>query len=277
MPTRVQISDAQLFVEDSGERDLPIVLCLHSLFLDGRMFDGFAAAARGRYRVVVPDWRGQGRNPSSDADIITMDEYADDVEEVVNALELGPVHLLMQSMGGDVGFRFAKRRLDQVKSMVVLGSSACAEPPGQLEEFRAFVDEVRVNGFQGEFLDTMMEVMFGATTRRNPEKADMLAHYRREIAALPPALAPAFAGVIERGSVVADLPALTAPTLVVSGSEDMPRPPAWADEVHENLPHSELWRLEGVGHSPILEDPEEVLPRILAFFDAAESALGGEA
>jgi 3-oxoadipate enol-lactonase len=257
-----------LFVDDTSEPDLPIVLCLHSLFMDGRMFDGFVAAAAGRYRVVRPDFRGQGRSPGTGSGIITMDQCADDIEAVVDSLELGPVHLLAQSMGGDVAWRLAHRRPDLVRSIVVLGSSACAEPPDQLENFRDVVNDFRERGFVDDLLDLLTEVMFGETTRNDPAKAEMVTYWRRRFTALPKELAPAIAGVVERESVVELLPDITARTLIVSGAEDMPRPPAWADEVHQHLPNSELWRIPGVGHSPILEAPDLVLPRILDFFDA---------
>jgi 3-oxoadipate enol-lactonase len=76
-------------------------------------------------------------------------------------------------------------------------------------------------------------------------------------------------GVIRRASAVDLLPSIDAPALVVSGTEDIARPPAWADEVVAGLPHAELWRLEGVGHSPTLEVPDLVLPRVLAFAERA--------
>jgi 3-oxoadipate enol-lactonase len=271
MSSTVQSASTDLFVDDTGEPHLPTVLCLHSLFMDGRMFDSFAEAARGRYRVVRPDFRGQGRSPAATREIITMDECADDIENVVGALGLSGFHLLMQSMGGDVGFRFAHRRPELVRSMVVLGSSACAEPADQLERFREFVRDFHERGFVDDLLELLTEVMFGATTRANPAKADLVEHWRRHFAALPRELTPAFAGVIERESVVDLLADLSAPTLIISGAEDMPRPPAWADEVHEHLPNAELWRLQGVGHSPILEAPDLVLPRILEFFDRVEA------
>lgn len=270
MSTRVDSSPAELYVEDTGEPELPVVLCLHSLFMDGQMFDAFVEAASGRYRVVRPDFRAQGRSPASTSEIVTMDDCADDIEAVVDSLGLSEVHLLMQSMGGDVGFRLAHRRPALVRSMVVLGSSACAEPPEQLDAFRQIVRDFEDRGFVDDLLDFLTQVMFGATTRADPAKAELVETWRRHFRALPRELAPAIAGVVERESVVDLLSDIAAPALVVSGAEDVPRPPAWADEVHEHLPNSELWRLEGVGHSPILEVPDLVLPRILAFVDAAE-------
>lgn len=73
-------------------------------------------------------------------------------------------------------------------------------------------------------------------------------------------------GVIERGSALDLLPSIRVPVLIVSGTKDLPRPPAWSDQVVEGLPNAQLWRLENIGHSPILEAPDLVIRRILEFF-----------
>ncbi|MEO5900439.1 MAG: alpha/beta hydrolase [Ilumatobacteraceae bacterium] len=268
----VELPDTTLFVEDSGETDLPIVVCLHSLFLDGRMFDGFAAAASGRFRIVRPDFRGQGRSALATEELIDMDTCARDIEGVFEHLGLGPVHLLVQSMGGDVGFRFAARRLDLVRSMVVLGSSARNEPPDQLAQFRQWVIDVGERGFVDDILDSTMAIMFGETTRNDPAQRQMLELWRARIAAVPPTLRPAMSGVIERSSVVDLLPKITVPVLVVSGEEDLPRPPEWADEVVAGLPNAQLFRLPSIGHSPTLEAPAVVEAKILEFLDGVEAS-----
>lgn len=61
------------------------------------------------------------------------------------------------------------------------------------------------------------------------------------------------------------LPAVTATTLVVSGGEDVARPPTWSQEVVDGVQHGELWSLPDVGHSVILERPELVIPRVVDF------------
>jgi pimeloyl-ACP methyl ester carboxylesterase len=265
--TGIDVDDTVLWVEDTGERDLPVVLCLHSLFLDGRMFDAFVEAAAGRYRVIRPDFRGQGRSAPATTPLVDMDTCAADMAALVEKLDLRDVNLLMQSMGGDVGFRLLARAPDRFRAAVVLGSSACAEPPEQLERFRKWVDDACSGGFVGETLDMTMEIMFGETTRKDPAKQETLAKWRDRMAALPGSLRPAMSGVIERGSALDLLPGIRIPILVFSGAEDLPRPPAWADEMAAGLPNAKLVRLQKIGHSPILEAPDLVIPQILAFFD----------
>lgn len=268
--TGLQVNDTVLWVEDTGERDLPVILCLHSLFLDGRMFDAFTEAAAGRYRVIRPDFRGQGRSAPATTPLIDMDTCAADIAALVETLDLREVNLLMQSMGGDVGFRLVARSADRFRAAVVMGSSVRAEPPDQLESFRKWVDDACTGGFVGDTLDMTMEIMFGETTRADPSKREMLALWRDRIAALPTSLRPAMSGVIERESALPLLPGIHIPTLIFSGEEDLPRPPAWSDEMAEALPNAKLVRLEGIGHSVILEAPETVTPQILEFFDAPE-------
>jgi 3-oxoadipate enol-lactonase len=260
----------ELHIADTGERDLPVLLGLHSLFLDGRMFDGLVDAAAGRFRVVRPDFRGQGRSAPAQTRSIDMDTCTADTIAVIDALELGPVHVVAQSMGGDVAVRVAARRPQFVRSLVLLGSSARNEPQENLDAFRPIADEVERTGFAGEILETTMNIMFGATSQQDPARQETIALWRERIAALPKELAPAIRGVIERESVVGLLPEVRVPALVVSGTEDFARPPAWADELVAGLPNAELLRLEDAGHSPILEVPDIVVPRVLDFLEQAE-------
>lgn len=267
----VEVNGTNLFVQDTAEEDLPVVLCLHSLFLDVRMFDGFVEAAAGRFRVVRPEFRGQGRSDLDTVDLIHLDTLVDDVLELVEKLGLKDINLLAQSMGGDVGFRLVARRPELFRRMVVLGSSARSEPADQLETFREFTDSIGKVGFVGDNLETIMTIMFGETTRNDPDKADLMAFWRDRITAVPRRLRPAVAGVIERESALDLLPQINLPVLIFSGQEDLPRPPEWSEEVAEHLPNAELIRLEGIGHSPTLEAPELVLPRIIEFFSQRQA------
>ncbi|BAN48756.1 alpha/beta fold hydrolase [Metapseudomonas resinovorans] len=262
----IQVNGTTLWVEDTGETDLPVVLCLHSCFLDGSMFDGVVQAAAGKFRVVRPDFRGQGKSALDNVDIITMDKCADDMEALIDALQLDGINVMAQSMGGDVAFRLISRRQERFRSLVVAGSSACGEPPEQGARFAQWVVDAGDRGFVGDILEMTMEVMFGKTTRNNPEKQELVAYWRDRIEALPKALRPAMKGVMHRESSVELLSSIHIPVLIINGEEDMPRPPAWSDEMKRELPNSRLIRLSKIGHSPTLEAPEQVLPAIVEFF-----------
>jgi 3-oxoadipate enol-lactonase len=266
----IPVNGTNLFVQDTSEDDLPVVLALHSLFLDGRMFDGFVDAAAGVLRVVRPDFRGQGRSDLDNVPLIHLDTLVEDLIDLIDHLGLRDINLLAQSMGGDVGFRLVAARPALFRRIAVVGSSARAEPADQLATFREWTRNVGEHGFVGDTLDETMAIMFGETTRTDPAKSEMLALWRDRITAVPRRLNPAMAGVIERESALELLPQIQIPALIISGDEDLPRPPAWSDELADALPNAELIRLNGVGHSPTLEAPDVVLPRIIEFFLAGQ-------
>jgi len=262
---RIAVAGGEIYVEDTGEVDLTPVVCLHSLFLDHRQFDGFAEAAAGQFRVIRPDFRGQGQSSGAIGDVITLERCAGDVQSLLDRLGIGNAHFIVSSMGGDVGFRVAAHRPDLIRSMVITGSSARAEPPGQLQDFLQWVEDVGERGFVDDVLTSTMRIMLGETTLNDPAKRDVVDLWTGRIAALTPELKPAMAGVIQRRSAVEFLPDIVAPTLIVSGEECICRPPDWVREMEQGLPNSRLWMLPKIGHSPLLEAPETVIPEILAF------------
>lgn len=66
--------------------------------------------------------------------------------------------------------------------------------------------------------------------------------------------------------VVARLPEIGVPTLIIVGRDDFICPPAQAERLHAGIPHSELLTFERSGHFPFLEEPA-------AFFDAVRGWL----
>lgn len=271
--TGISVRDTILWVEDTGETDLPPILCLHSLFLDGRMFDALVPAAKGRFRVMRPDFRGQGSSAPSTEPLVTMDCCAEDMIALIEKLALPPVHLVAASMGGDVAVRIAARRPDLCASLVMMGSSARGEPEDQKGHFLDLLDRTKISGFAGADLDMMMSIMFGATTRSKPENQQMLDHWRTHIGRLAPSTWAAMCGVVERPSALPVLGQVKAPALVYLSDEDIARPQEWTHEVADNIPGATLVALEGVGHSPILEVPNRVIPEMLDFMADAQQAL----
>ncbi|MCX2748067.1 alpha/beta hydrolase [Arthrobacter sp. MI7-26] len=242
------------------------VVCLHSLFLDPRMFDGLADAAQGRLDIIAPELLGQVSRVNEATGTISMDDVTDDVLQSLDQLGLTRYSLVGQSMGGDVAIRIAARRPQAVEKLVLLGSSAREQSQKDLGNFFDLPDRIERDGFTPEIVDGVMTIMFGESTLAQTEREDIHTLWRGRIAALSPALAHAVRGVFEREGCLELLPSIAAPALIVSGTEDIGRPPSWSDEMFDGIPHAVLLRHKH-GHSPILELPDLVIPAILQFLD----------
>ena len=92
-----------------GAGAIPIVLmhgnCASSLFFQDLML---ALAETSRYTIYAPDMRGYG-----DSDVLPVDgtrgvqDFSDDLDAFVRALQLPPFHLLGWSLGGNVVMQYA--------------------------------------------------------------------------------------------------------------------------------------------------------------------------
>lgn len=250
---------------DTGETHLHPVLCLHSLFLDPRAFDGLVAAGAGRFRFIAPEFLGQGSRVGEAAVTITMDACADDVLALVDRLGITRLSIVAQSMGGDVAVRIAARRPELVEKLILMGSSARSEPVDQSERFGAFVDAIERDGFTPEIVDVVKSILFAETALADPGHDLIHEVWGTRLGELSPGLAHAARGVVERADAVDLLPRITAQSLVISGVQDHARPPEWSDELFELIPDAELWRLKPAGHSPMIEVPSLVVSAVLEF------------
>jgi len=125
MPT-IRVNGVELYYEDT-EKGEEIIVFSHGLLFSCRMFDDQVNYFKNRYRCVAYDHRGQGRSEIAKDGYDMEMIYADGVA-LINALKLPLVHFVGLSMGGFVGMRIGARHPELLKSLVLLDTSADAEP-----------------------------------------------------------------------------------------------------------------------------------------------------
>ena len=60
---------------------------------------------------------------------------------------------------------------------------------------------------------------------------------------------------------------ITAPTLVICGTDDLMTPPKYAEYLHQKFKESQLALIPGAGHMVMLEKPDEVNQAIEVFLE----------
>ena len=267
----VRANGAQLHYEDSGHGD-EVLLLAHGLLMDHTMYAAQRRALEGRFRVIAYDHRGQGLSPPAEGGY-DMDTLCDDAAQLIHALGLPSVHVAGLSMGGFVGLRLAARHPDLVRSLVLMDTSADAEPWRHALRFRAMQAGVALLGVR-RFVPAILPLMFGASTLADPAQASMVAHWRQKLLRLPRRIVGPVGGVIGRDDVHGELAAIRCPVLVVVGEEDRTTPPHCSERLAAGIAGAELLRLPGCGHSCALEQPGVVAAAIEAFLARAISAAG---
>ncbi|MGW0948984.1 alpha/beta fold hydrolase [Streptomyces sp. NPDC002623] len=267
MPT-LDVNGALIAYTDTGappgRPDAPVVVFGHGLLFSGWMFHPQVAALREQYRCVTLDWRGQGDTPATrsgyDMDTLTADAVA-----LISGLGIGPVHYVGLSMGGFVGQRIAARHGDLLRSLTLLDTSADAEDPAHVGQYRLLASVYRLTG-AGPVLKKVRSLMFGPTFLATPTSRPVLEEWVRRLRRCDRSgIRKAVLGVADRASVHDELAHIRVPTLVIVGADDIATPPARAERIAAGVTGARLEVLPGSGHSSTLEQPVAVTVLIRDF------------
>jgi len=267
-----------------GGRGSPPVLFVHGLGSAGYLEWRFNLSAIGRtHRVYAPDLPGFGRSDRP-RDGYGVPLFAHVVEEYARTHGLKPV-LVGASMGGRVALEVALRQPRSVERLVLVNALGVARPnvqpfyplvvlPGVGEGMlrlmsealhRLPADVIRWSagpllGVRGD-VDRMLSEAY-LTGLREMHAAD---GYPQAYAATVRSLASPDA--FGSDPLLARLAATGLPVLLIWGEGDRLLPLARARLAQQKLPGARLEVIEGAGHAPQAERPEEfnrVLERFLA-------------
>ncbi|MDA0637173.1 alpha/beta fold hydrolase [Nonomuraea sp. MCN248] len=257
--TVLPLDDGDIHVYQDGPRDAPALLLIHGSASSARSWDAMVPLMTGSHRVIRIDLLGHGRSAKPAGPGYATSDQASRVGAALDLLGVGHVTVVGHSSGGAVATALAEQRPDLVTALVLINTgpslasfiaseavpiSPAQWPPTaeQIRQFastgfsrpgyqipRAFLDDVRMMTYH-----TLVTSMQGTTEYlgRRP---------------LPDRLA-----------------VLGKPLLVIFGEDDRRwRSTSAAD--YRAVPGARVELLPGVGHTPILEDPERTAALLLSF------------
>jgi 3-oxoadipate enol-lactonase len=236
-----------------GDRPRGTLVLLHAFPLNARMWEPQLALAAHDWRVLAPHLRGfdQGQ---TDAPASTVDEYAGDVIDLLDALHVEDAVIGGLSMGGYTAFAIFRRAPRYVRGLILADTRSQADTPEGAAGRTRMLQLLTEKG-PAAVVDEMIPKLLGATTRaERPEVADGV---RALALSNPPeAIAGAIRALMTRPDSTPLLPTIHCPTLIVVGEEDSLTPPALSEEMHRAIAGSELVVVPGAGHLSSFEQPD---------------------
>lgn len=258
---KLALGDVTLNYSDTGEGAETIVFS-HGFLMSRDLFAPQIAALKDRYRCIAYDHRGQAGSsvPEGGYDIDTV---AEDARKLIEALDVGPVHFVGLSMGGFVGMRLALRHPELLKSLVLMDTSADAEP--HTLKYRALGVLAKLFGL-GLVAKTSMNILFGQSFMTDPDRATERATWQAHITSHDrTGILKALRGVTDRDSVYERLGQITVPTLVLTGEEDVATVPDKGRRIAQAIPGAVFDLIPKAGHSAPIENPAAVTEAVSAF------------
>lgn len=266
------VNGVQLYWEETGH-GAPLVM-VHEFAGDFRSWEPQVRCLSRRYRVITYNQRGYP--PSSvprQARQYSQDLLVRDLEQLIQNLQLGPVHLCGCSMGANVARDFAIAHRDSVRSLILVGAGAGSTNRAAFLQAQADIAAaLDATGIQS-LLDNLGNVPTRASFKRKDPRgfAEFLLYAREHDAH---ACAHLVREVMVKRQTIFELEdalrSLLAPTLIVAGDRDEPCVEA-SLLLRSWIPHAGLALLPDCGHTPNLEEPYQFNGLLRDFLVSAET------
>jgi pimeloyl-ACP methyl ester carboxylesterase len=261
----VRTSDGvRLAVCDTGPRSAEhTVVFLHGLCLNQASWERQITYLLGRYgrsvRVISYDHRGHGRSAAAPINTYRIDQLADDLAEVLAALDVtGPLTLVGHSMGGMTALAYlgrpaAKRPLEP-HGLVLAATAAGKLAERGLARLLATPAPASLVGLIEHTPEYAVRTLIGpvcATLRRwrgQGHSATLAAVAVAALTTTPVATTVGFLPSLRAYNQYATLPSIHARTVVISGGADPLTPPSHSADLTAAIRGAEHVHVPYAGH-----------------------------
>ena len=210
-----------------------------------------------QFTVYAPSHPGYDRSGRPDW-ISTMNDMAHFYRQLIEELDLAPVHLMGSSMGGWLAAEIAAMCPAYLKSLVLVDAAGIKPEAGEIAEILMVSQDVAK---KLRFYDPTQVPDYDTVVNRQLTPEEEAAQWRNREMTSRLCWKPYF----HNPKLPAYLRGVKVPTLIVWGKYDAIIPLNCGELYRQALPHSQLHVIDRCGHSPAVEKPQEFLPVVQNF------------
>jgi len=263
-PMKTHVNGVNIAYDDQGQGQGmgPPIVFLHAFPLNRTMWATQAAALSRQFRTISIDLRGLGE---SDAPYwrYSMEHYVRDVKDVLAYLGVENALFVGLSLGGYLEFALYRAHPTLMRGLVLADTRAEADTPAQIQWRFNLAQRTAAEGPSAVIAEMLPKLLAPARYDRDP---DLVAKVRALLQAAPvPGIIGALMAIAERADSTDLLPAITVPTLVIVGADDVLTTRADAERMAKRIRSAELVVIPDAGHLSNLEQPDQFTAAVERF------------
>jgi pimeloyl-ACP methyl ester carboxylesterase len=231
--------------------------------------------------VIAPDFTGHGESEKPVGDY-SLGAFAGGIRDLLDVLGIDRATVVGQSFGGGVALQLAYQHPERCERLVLVDSGGLGREVSWMLRFMTlpgseYVMPVIFPAFVRDWGDKLFRMVndrgirLGHLTEMWSAYASLAESENRR------AFARTIRSVIDPGGQsvsAADRLYLASPipTLIIWGDRDDIIPVSHGYAAHQAMPDSRLVIIEGVGHFPQIEAPEQFVAALISFIESTEPA-----
>lgn len=239
----------------------PDMILIHGIFASKEIMNPLFDYYRKSYHVISYDVRGHGKSDKPEK--FDLDDYADDLKEIINELNLDKPIVIGLSMGSYIALKTAEKYPTILSKIILLGTRG----QGEISLMQKAAEENNGNGnIDLKEMGKLISRRVYAPDTTPEDVANFYNGNRSEVELTNDERKNVYAS-LSHYDMVSDAKKVQIPVLILVGEYDGINPPEESIKVHEMLPTSQLEIIEGAGHIAYLEKKSEVIESIDSFIE----------
>ncbi|MET0296333.1 MAG: alpha/beta hydrolase [Microbacterium sp.] len=248
----------------TGRPDGRVIVFAHGFGCSQETWSLVAPEFEADHRVVLFDHVGAGGSDAAAYDrgkYDSLDGYAEDVLEILDALDVHDVVFVGHSVSAMIGVLAANRDPSRFGDLVLVGPSP-----------RYVNDDGYTGGFEPDDIMSLLDALdanyLGWSAQMapviigNPDRPALGEQLTASFCSIDPEIARHFARVTFLSDNRDDLARVTVPTLIMQCRDDAIAPAVVGQYVHREIPGSSFAQLSASGHVPLLSGPDEIVAEL---------------
>ena len=255
----------------------PALLLLHGIAGSSRTWRDVIPLLVDRFTVITPDFMGHGLSEKPVGDY-SLGAFASGIRDLLEVLDIDRATVVGQSFGGGVAMQLAYQHPELCERLVLVDSGGLGREVNWILRFMTlpgseYVMPLIFPKFVRNWGDSLFRsindrgIHLGRITEMWSAYASLAEADNRQ------AFARTIRSVIEPGGQTVSAMdrlylASSMPTLIIWGDRDDIIPVSHARTAHDAIPGSRLAIIEGVGHFPQIEAPDQFVAALVDFVDS---------
>ena len=251
-----------------------VIIMLHGFAVDKNNWIRFARNFP-NHRVIIPDLPGHGESSYNAELVYDFYNQASWLNDFTEQLKLTKFHLIGNSMGGGIAAFYAHAYSDKVSSITLMDAAGVHSP--DQSKLQQIIENNEPNPLiirtESDF-DRLREFAMEDQPFLPWPAAGVLARKSMARQAINDKI---FADITDYAERVKEskenlkiLSEIQQPAFILWGKEDRALDVSSVEVFEQYLPNSSSFIMEGVGHGPMIERPEESANLVLSFLQSLE-------
>lgn len=257
----IQVNGNKIRYLESGNSKKTLIL-VHGLGASAERWEKVIPLFEKHFRVIAPDTIGFGHSDKPLTDY-TIDFFTKFLQSFLDVLNIKKPIIIGSSLGGQISAEYTAENSQNVEKLVLVS------PSGIMKQSTPALDAYIMAALypNEQNAKNAFEMMEDSGKHVETKIIDNFIS-RMKLPNAKLAFMSTILGLKNAPTITTKLQRINVPTMVVWGSVDPVIPVKFADDFIISIKNSKFFRMDGIGHTPYVQDPDSFVSTILEFLNS---------